>query len=309
MAFGETPPAASQAVEDVASRGHHRFARPLDAVAAGSLLRAIHRTRKFDDGLFLTEAAFDADPQYRGVNPRPGRNVLEPLVDLLGFVEDAAPVREALSALLGEDYALIDRKVVCGVPDRVIPDWLKRRIAGNPVNNLGAFVRPEYRDITYFYGIDFHQDLIDYKDREADFLTLYVYLHPVTRSDAPLFLIDRSHSLGAAVFPHDLTRLDDGRWRYRNGAAGEVVGEQIVLTGEAGFAALWHACTLHGTQPDTADHERISLRYIFGRGRSPSCGIDRVNAAVRGPLNLAATRVDLGDDGAAVLKRNDVNQA
>ena len=56
--------------------------------------------------------------------------------------------------------------------------------------HLGAFVRPEFRDVTYFYGIDFHQDLIDYKNRPADFLTLYVYLHPVTRSDAPLFLLD-----------------------------------------------------------------------------------------------------------------------
>ena len=66
------------------------------------------------------------------------------------------------------------------MPATAVPDWLKARILGNPVNNLGAYVRPQYRDVTYFYGIDFHQDLIDYKAREADFLTLYVYLHPVT---------------------------------------------------------------------------------------------------------------------------------
>lgn len=309
MAFGETEPAASTAVEDLAAYGRHLFAEPLDPVAADSLLRAIRRTRAFDQTLFLSEAEFDADPQYRGVNPRPGRNVLEPRVDLLGFVEEAPQIRGALGALLGEDYRLVDRKVVCGVPDKVLPGWLKRRIAGNPVNNLGAFVRPEYRDITYFYGIDFHQDLIDYKDREADFLTLYVYLHPVTPSDAPLFLIDGSHSLGAAVFPHDLERLEGDRWRYRNGDAGEVVGEQMVLTGGTGFAALWHACTLHGTQPDAADSERISLRYIFARGRAPACALDRVNAALKGPLRLTATRVDLGADGAAVLKRNAVAEA
>ena len=95
-----------------------------------------------------------------------------------------------MTALLGPGYEILNKKVVCGVPARSIPDWLKTRIHGNPVNNLGAYVRPQNRDVTYFYGIDFHQDLIDYKEREADFLTLYVYLHPVTRADAPLYLRD-----------------------------------------------------------------------------------------------------------------------
>ena len=27
--------------------------------------------------------------------------------------------------------------------------------------NLGEFIKPKYRDITYFRGIDFHQDIIE----------------------------------------------------------------------------------------------------------------------------------------------------
>ena len=309
MAFGELPSPGQAAVEDLDARGYHLFPEPLDARAAAELHRALCATRGFDEGLFLSEAAFDANPQHRGVNPCPGRNLLERFADRLGFVEAAPQVQAALAAVLGPDYRLLDRKVVCGVPERSIPEWIRRRIAGNPVNNLGPYIRPEFRDVTYFYGIDFHQDLIDYKARAADFITLYVYLHPVTASDAPLFVLEESHSLGGAVFPHDLTRIGEGRWLYRNGAAGAVEARQVVLTGAAGFAAMWHACTLHGTQPDAADSERISLRYIFERGASPAAGIDRVNGRLRGPLSLADTRVDLAQDGAAAIKRNAVNQA
>ncbi len=174
-------------------------------------------------------------------------------------------------------------KVVCGVPAASVPDWLRRRILGNPVNNLGAYVRPQYRDITYFYGIDFHQDLIDYKQRDADFLTLYVYLHPVTRADAPLYLLEGSHKLGGSVFPHNLTRIGDSDWLYQNAGHGETVARQKILTGGTGFAAMWHACTLHGTQPDAADHERISLRYLIARRHEGSTGSTPSTPSCRGP--------------------------
>ena len=294
-------------IEDFIARGVHRFAERVDAGAAADLLADLKAERRYDESLFLSEAAFDADPQYRGVNPRPGRNLLDKFSGQLDFVEKAPHIVSALSALFGPDYELIDRKVVCGVPAKSIPDWLKARILGNPVNNLGPYVQPQYRDVTYFFGIDFHQDLIDFKDREADFAPLYVYLHPVTRADAPLYLLEKSHSLGASVFPHDLTR-NDGGWRYRS-AQGEVQAEQLILTGEAGFAAVWHACTLHGTQPDAADDERISLRYLIGPKAGVRAGIHVVNGALGVPLRLPSTRVDLDDKGAAQIKANTVNKA
>ena len=295
------------AIADIARDGAHLFPQALDAQAAEALLAQIRADRGFGASLFLSEAEFDADPQYIGVNPRPGRNLLERFE--VGFVEQAPQITGALSALLGADYELLNKKVVCGVPASAVPPWLKARILGNPVNNLGAYVRPQYRDVTYFYGIDFHQDLIDYKDRAADFLTLYVYLHPVSVSDAPLFLLKGSHRLGGSVFPHDLTPDGPGRWTYRNGEYGEASVEQLVLTGQTGFAAVWHACTLHGTQPDAADHERISLRYLYARGGAAGAGIDAINAALDGPLSLSDTRVDLDAQGAAAIRHNAVNKA
>lgn len=301
------PATSHPAVADFIAHGAHVFDEFIDRQAAAALLADIRATRPFDHRLFLSEAEFDADPQHVGVNPRPGRNLLERFEDRLGFVEQAAHITSALQALLGEGYELLNRKVVCGVPQTSVPPWLRARILGNPVNNLGAYVRPEYRDVTYFYGIDFHQDLIDYRDRPADFLTLYVYLHPVSRLDAPLFLLTGSHQLGGTVFPHDLTRQDAETWTYRDGRGGETAVRQKLLTGPAGFAAIWHACTLHGTQPDAADHERISLRYLLARGPSPA-GIDEVNQTLRGPLALPQTRLDLAPDGQAVVKGNIVNQ-
>jgi hypothetical protein len=307
-------PAVSETiVEDFIRDGAHRFAEPLDRAACADLLAAIRADRDFASNLFLSEAEFDADPQYKGVNPMPGRNLLERFEDRLGFVEQAPQIVEGITTLLGPDYEILNKKVVCGVPQTAVPEWLRQRILGNPVNNLGAYVKPQYRDVTYFYGIDFHQDLIDYKQREADFLTLYVYLHPVTTADAPLYLLEGSHKLGGSLFPHDLTRLH-GRggavdWLYRNPPHGETTVTQRVLTGATGFAAVWHACTLHGTQPDAADHERISLRYLLARRHTGPVGLDAVNARLEGPLSLPDTRVDLAADGSAVIKANTVNRA
>jgi hypothetical protein len=301
--------AGDAVVGDFIAVGVHIFPEPLDPAAAASLLAAIRATRRFDESLFLSEAEFDANPQYVGVNPRPGRNLLEALGARLAFVEQAKAVREGLTAILGEDYDTLNKKVVCGVPESAVPAWLKARIAGNPVNNLGAFVRPQYRDVTYFYGIDFHQDLIDFKDRDADFVTLYVYLHPVGLADAPLYVLEGSHALGAVMFPHDLAADGPGFWRYRDGDGREARVRQRVLTGGAGTVAMWHPCTLHGTQPDAADHERISLRYLLAKAPGRRAGMDLVNAQLRGPVRLAATRADLDEKGAARMKANTVNRA
>jgi hypothetical protein len=299
---------AQSATQDFIEHGYHRFAALVDPEAAAQLLAQIRATRAFDDGLFLSEPAFDADPQYTGVNPRPGRNLLEQLEGALGFVERDTMIVAGLTEVLGEGYETLNKKVVCGVPARSVPAWLKARIADNPVNNLGAYVRPEHRDITYFYGIDFHQDLIDFKGRDADFVTLYVYLHPVGAHDAPLYLLEGSHRLGATVFPHDLIREGAG-WRYRDGRGGEVTTRQTMLVGGTGFTAMWHACTLHGTQPDASDNERLSLRYLFARRPGAKAGLDAVNASLRGPLRLGDTRADLDDKGAAKIKANTVNRA
>lgn len=297
-------------MDDFAEDGIIDFDSIVDRDKCRQLLANIKSRRSFTNELFLTEKEYLDNPQHKGVNPIPGRNLLEAFDNALGFIEENPTTVTALTHLLGPGYQILDKKIVCGTPELWLPEWLVQRIRGNPVNNLGAYVRPEYRDITYFYGIDFHQDIIDWPNRSADFLTLYVYLHPVTIHDAPLYVLPGSHRLGATVFPHSLTQLSDAPliWRYTDGRGGIVDCRQRVLIGDTGYVALWHPCTLHGTQPDTADKERISLRYLFAKAENAApAGVDVVNTTLRGLLTLVETRQDLEEDGTARLRRNIIN--
>ncbi len=297
-------PLGETVIEDFIRDGAHLFDAPVDPAACARLLADIRATRDFGASPFLSEDAFDADPQDTGVDPKPGRNLLERFEDRLGFVEQAPHIVDAVTSLLGPGYEILDRKVVCGLAASSVPEWLRKRILGSPVSKLGAYVRPQYRDVTYFNGIDFHQDLIDDKARAAGFLTLYIYLHPVSRADAPLHLLEGSHTLGGSVFPHNLTRIGDKDWLYCNGWHGETVARQRILTGDAGSAAMWHACTLHGAQPDAADHGRISLRYLLASRHDGPTGMDVVNARLKGPLSMTAPRADVALDGSEAINRN-----
>jgi Phytanoyl-CoA dioxygenase (PhyH) len=292
-------------VNDFIETGMHQFDFPIEQSGCANLLGKVRSSRRF-----LSQEDFDANPQFKGVNPTTGRNLLHVLSSDVQFLEKDPRIVSGLAELLGPDYEILDRKFVCGVPETWLPQWLRERLQGNPVNNLGPYIKQEYRDITYFYGIDYHQDIIDWKDRSANFVTLYVYLSPVTKHDAPLYVLPGSHKFGATTFPHQLTAVSKNPvvWRYGNGHGQEMTVEQYMLTGDAGYVAMWHSALLHGTQPDTADHERISLRYLITRRDGPArYGIDIVNDQLSGPLSLSSTRVDLTDAGDAALKSNVIN--
>jgi hypothetical protein len=126
--------------------------------------------------------------------------------------------------------------------------------------------------------------------------------------DAPLYLLEGSHRLGATMFPHDLAR-DGEAWLYRDRRGGQARTRQVMLVGGAGATAMWHPCTLHGTQPDAADKARLSLRYLFAKRPGARGGLDAVNASLTGPIRLPATRIDLDAAGAARIKANSVNKA
>jgi hypothetical protein len=295
-------------VDAFIEEGIYDFGTVLDAANCARLLQKIEATRDFGEGIFLTEAEFEANPQYKGTNPRPGRNLLEALEEDLAFIEQCPELVGSLTDLLGDGYETLNKKVVCGVPESRIPEWIRQRILGNAVNNLGPYIRPEYRDITYFYGIDYHQDIIDWSDRTADFVTLYVYLSDVGMIDAPLYIIPQSHRFGATVFPHKLEKLEQGKWLYTGDKGHSAEFRERALIGPAGYVAMWHSALLHGTMPTTADQQRISLRYLYSKALGQRAGIDQVNETLQGALSLPSTRVDLDEDGSAVVKANIINQ-
>ncbi len=261
-------------------------------------IEAVRKERHFGPHLFLSEDTFRKCPERKGVNPMPGRNLLEG--HDMSFLLDSPPVRSVLTAILGPQWYVLDAKLVAAIPYLWLPSYVKQDIKDTKVPNLGCYMKPEYRDITYFHGIDWHQDLIDYPSRESDFVTLYFYPEPVGYEDSPLRVLQGSHLPGATVFPHGVTRISTDVWSYRDSFY-----VPRILMGPAGSMAIWHGCALHGTVGTTNEgSNRVSVRYVIARHPDVMSGtaMGAANRRIRmagGRLSLRETRVDLDESGKA----------
>ncbi len=295
-------------IRQFSEHGFLNLGSVVDASVCNDLLAKIRARQQISSDIFLSEEAFDENPVYKGVNPLPGRNIVEDFPEELVQIEASEGITSILDRILGSSYEILNKKVICGVPEKWIPEWVLKRISENAVNNLGAYVKPGYRNITYFYGIDFHQDIIDWPGRDLDFITLYVYLHDVSEKDAPLQLLSDSHQLGVDQFPHELDRVDQNGniCRYRNSVSGDVVSCQVLtITGKTGNVGLWHSCTLHGTQPNENDAARLSLRYLITRlPGSKGAVIDEMNRKMQHREFTNDMRLDLGQQGEPKMKQN-----
>lgn len=273
-ALVRTDYAASSLSEEVVSafmrKGVYVFEERLSESACAALLADVRRGWRLDESLFLSEAEFDASA------PPPRRSLLEALDGKLAFVERAPQIVQALWSLLGPDYEVLDREMVCLLPESVIPAWVKRRIQGVGDGELAAFVRPERRGVSYRARLDLRQEP-DSGERPGEAVTLDVYLHAVAETEAPLCVLEGSHRLGAFDAPANLARTAPGAWRYRNARLGDLNLIERQLVAKAGCAVLRHGWTLSGDAPG-AQHPRISLQYRFGRGATRETGIDAVNA-------------------------------
>ena len=296
-------------MNDFLEYGFHEFPGGVDAAAAGALSRTLRSRRNFDGTLFLEEEAYRANPVHLGVNPKPGRNILEHFTTELDFVERDPALVETLTAVLGDGYEILLKKLICGVPRSAVPEWVRKETADVVVNNLGPYIRPEYRDVTYFMGIDYHQDLVDWRNHPPDFVTLYVYLDAVGPDDAPLHILPSTHLLGATTLPHKVSGTGNAI-RYGNDDGSETLTtSQKILVGGAGYTAFWHSLLLHGTQPVRSGNARISLRYLV-RQKEGVTGtlLDKANERIRGHRTLATTRVDYNSEAKPTRRGNTINR-
>ena len=129
------------------------------------LMKSIHDIRSFEqqffkNNIFVDENDPDVNIMERGSGPGPGRNLVEKVN--LDFIEKNDKLQKILSDILGSDYKIMTKKFVMGIPQNMIPDWILEKTKGVGSVNLCAYVKPEYRDMTYFHGIDFHQDLKEF---------------------------------------------------------------------------------------------------------------------------------------------------
>ena len=93
-----------------------RLDRAADPSPYRALLRAVFADRKFGPDLFIEQAEFKRDPRYKGVNPEPGRNLMEKLQGQASFIQSDPRVVDALARVLGPGYRIKDGKFVCGIP-------------------------------------------------------------------------------------------------------------------------------------------------------------------------------------------------
>lgn len=305
------------AVQEIMDNGIYHFEQLLDTNSINKLYKKMLISRNFSKSLFQSKDSYNQQTSHLKTNPSPSFNFLNEFKDDLKFIEENKTIRDLVSDLLGEDYEIVIKKAVCGVPKSWLPNWVQSKIDGVNVANLGPYIKKEYRDITYFRGIDFHQDIIDWPKGETEldpstFLTLYVYIHDVTHRDSPLHVIPKSHKFGATLFPHNLKKIKGNLWNYENEDGKKMQCEDTILTGKAGYAAIWHNCTLHGTQPteDESDDFRISLRYLIGKSKinKKKTKINDVNSSIEGNLKPLKTREDLNNLGKAKIKGNIINK-
>ncbi|MDC3332899.1 phytanoyl-CoA dioxygenase family protein [bacterium] len=305
-------------LDNLKSNGVHLFGSLLDKKEITALYQAMIESRDFGQSLFLSEADYRSQATHFKANPTPDFNFLNTFEESLNLVEKNPTITRVLSELLGDDYEVVIKKAICGVPSQWLPEWIKTAIHDVNVANLGPYIKPEFRDITYFRGIDFHQDIIDWPQGATDldpstFFTLYVYLHDVDQYDSPLHILPNSHQFGATLFPHQLTEQSDKQWQYKDDRGRAMAVEDKALVGGPGFVGLWHNCLLHGTQPVQHESERfrLSLRYLIGKSKKQKAatGIDVINNTIDGELSPIRTRNDLDQQGRAQLRGNVINQS
>lgn len=286
--------------------GFASFPGLVDNYECRKLVNSAQNSRQLEK-IFLSEEEFNKQTFFSRTGPRPGRNLAEKLDT--DFIFGSKEFSIIMENVLGLKYRIYDYKFVCGVPTSCLPNWIKDKINDRLVNNLGMYVKPEYRDVTYFHGIDFHQDIIDYPFREADFITAYIYLDTVTSTQAPLHVLPGSQEFGCTEFPHKL-KMSKNQYGYQDGIGNTKNCDCVVLTGEAGDMSIWHSAVLHGTQPQANDSSRMSLRILVERNGDSVEGtwLDSCNSKIIGNLSLAKTRNDIDSMGLPTKSGNIINK-
>ena len=181
-----------------------------------------------------------------------------------------------LETILGKNYILADKRVICGMPKKYIPNYITKRENMRNIN-LGHFIKKKYRTVRYFNGIDFHQDQMDYSSTKCKVVTLYVYLDEVTKNSSPLIILPKSHKLGPDLFPHHLVKRK-GKILYTTRKKKKLLTTEKKLLGKPGESWVWHSCLLHGTRSNISTNGRISLRLKYKKNeRSKNTAVDKAN--------------------------------
>ena len=271
------------------------------------ILNLVKKNRDFNK-IWISENDFDKNKILKTVNPRPGRNLIEKLDTK--FIFSNPKFIELINKILGPKWKVLDYKFVAALEKKMVPNWVQKKIEDAFIPNLGRFVKENYRDITYFRGIDFHQDIIDFPHKKSDFITCYIYIEDVDKNSSPLIVFPKSHIYGAQKFPHKISKVSYKTYKYFRNNKQYMKLKSEELVGKSGTLYFWHPCILHGTQPTIDNKFRVSIRILIEKNQILKSGIiDDVNKNITGRLSVKKSRSDIDNKtGKYLIKGNFINK-
>ena len=100
--------------------------------------------------------------------------------------------------------------------------------------------------------------------RGIKFVTFYIYLDKVNKTDSPLNILTGTYKFGATHYPHYLRPgSNKNQWYYSNLKGNHIRADKISIFGNAGKVFCFHALNLHGSTLSKSSKPRISLRYLI----------------------------------------------
>ena len=150
--------------------GYCKFSNLIDKKESIKLYNKIFKLRDWNKKLFLNEKDFLKNPQMKKTNPGKGvSNLLEKYN--LDFIEDNTKIKKILETILGSNYEVVLKKFVVAVPEKWMPRWVKKINKKNLIGNFNPYIKKKFRDVTYFRGLDYHMDSIDWEKSNNQFIT------------------------------------------------------------------------------------------------------------------------------------------
>ncbi len=279
-------------IKQFSEKGFIAMDNLLNKKKCNKLYSQLLKNRNWGPNLFRNQKDVIANPQFNKTNPGKNINNLAEKFDL-DFIEKNEEIQNCLNSILGNNYEIMLKKFVVATPEKWVPKWLKNKVSKLLAANLGPYIKEQFRDVTYFRGIDYHMDQIDFPNADSDFVTLYVYLNDVLDSMSPLSVIEKSHIYGQTKFPHYLNHVDNEFINYGINSKNFKKFKRKKLVGSAGNVYIWTCLTLHGTHPqDINDTFRISLRYLIKKNKKIK-KFYLIDKLTHGYFQLKATRDDL----------------
>ncbi len=109
-------------------------------------------------------------------------------------------------------------------------------------------------------GVPYHQDNAYFCRTPPDMLTVWIAIDPVTEANGPVFFVKGSHKAG--VLP---TKPSGVRGNSIGMAEPSAVplSEQFCGLLDPGDATIHHCNTVHHSAPNTTEHSRLGLLFVF----------------------------------------------